>query len=119
MRRWSRLGGGGGTEEVVVDGKLGDGGRGHATDHLVGGEDVGGVVEEVADGDDAGLGDHAELVVGEVALGREADVVLGGPPLVLEQFEPLGFLFPLVVEEYSLQILHHSIFIPTMMSFTI
>lgn len=41
-----------------MDSELGGGGGGDGAEHLVGREDVGGVVEEVADRDDTGLG-HA------------------------------------------------------------
>jgi hypothetical protein len=50
----------------------------------MGGEDVGGVVEEVADGDNAGLGDEGELAVGKVPMRRQIDVVPGRPNLILE-----------------------------------
>ena len=87
-----------------MDGELGGGGGGDGAQHLVGGEDVGGVVEEVADGDDARLGHAGQLLVGEGALGGQVDVVPRRPHLVLEQPEPFLPLLELVVEEQSLQV---------------
>lgn len=87
-----------------MDSELGGGGGGDIAQHLMSCEDVGGVVEEVADGDDAGFGHPRELLVGEVALGRQINVVPRRPHLILEQFEPLLALLELVVEEQSLQV---------------
>lgn len=89
-----------------MDGEFGGCGAGDVAEHFVGGEDVGGVVKEVADGDDAGAGYLAELSVGEFSLCGEFDVVPGGPDLILEDLKPLLLLVVLIVEQQPLKILH-------------
>lgn len=65
----------------------------------MGSEDVGGVVEEVTHGNEAGVGYLFELEVGHFSLGRQVDVKPGSPDLIIEDLEPLLLLLILVVEE--------------------
>jgi hypothetical protein len=44
-------------KKVVMHSEFGGGGRRDRADHLVGGEDVGWVIEEVGDGDEGGISD--------------------------------------------------------------
>ena len=94
------------SEEVVVHCELGGGGSGDGAYHLMGSENVGGVVEEVSDGYDAWPGDLRQLPVGDIPVSGEGNVELGSPYLVPEDLEPLGLLLVSVVEEQSLQVLH-------------
>lgn len=62
-------------------------------------EDVGGIIKEVAHGDDFGVCYFSKLFVSVFSLFGKRDVEFGSPDLILEDFKPLLSLFKLVMEE--------------------
>lgn len=65
----------------------------------MGSEDVGGVIEEVADRNHSGVGYLLQLQIGHFSLGGQVDVKPWGPNLIFEDLEPLLLLLIIVMEE--------------------
>ncbi len=78
----------------------------NSAEHLMGSEDVRGIIEKVPDWYDAWISDFLQGLVGLVSHGWKWDVEFGSPDWIFEELKPLLSLFELVVEEESFKVLH-------------